>query len=121
MLWYSRFRGFCEATDGQIHTDHRSKIVTLLIYFNADWPSPDGRLRLLRSASDLDDYVQEVPPRAGTLIGFRRSDKSFHGHRAFIGERRILQISWAGSGALYGLERLLSRATKPVRRLLKMS
>ena len=114
-------RAFCEATDGHIHTDHRSKIVTLLIYFNADWSSPDGQLRLLRSANDLDDYVQEVPPRAGMLLGFRRSGKSYHGHTQFVGERRLLQISWASSGGLYGLERRLNRATKPIRRLLNMS
>jgi hypothetical protein len=114
-------RGFCEPTDGHIHTDHRSKIVTLLIYFNPDWSSPDGRLRLLRSARDLDDYAQEVPPSAGTLIGFRRSGKSYHGHTTFVGERRLLQMSWSGHGGLYGLERRLNRATKPIRRLLKMS
>jgi hypothetical protein len=114
-------RGFCEASDGHVHTDHRSKIVTLLIYFNVDWASPDGQLRLLRSARDLDDYAQEVPPRAGTLLGFRRSGKSYHGHTTYIGERRMLQLSWAGHGGLYGLERRLNRATKPIRRLLNMS
>ncbi len=32
-----------------------------------------GRLRLLRSGTDLEDYLLEVPPEEGTLLCFRRS------------------------------------------------
>ena len=27
-------RKFCERTDGNIHTDHKSKVITVLVYFN---------------------------------------------------------------------------------------
>ncbi len=27
-------RKFCERTDGNIHTDHKSKVITVLLYFN---------------------------------------------------------------------------------------
>lgn len=111
-------RRFCEATDGNIHTDHKSKVITLLLYFNETWPHPGGRLRLLRSASDLEDYVCEVEPAAGHLIAFRRTDNSFHGHAPHVGERRFLQLMWTRGG---DLSRTVSKLTKPIRRLLNIS
>ena len=80
--------------DGGIHTDSATKIITLLLYMNPVWDSAAGRLRLLRGPSDLDDYVVEVAPLAGTMLAFRRSERSFHGHRAHVGERRSLQLNW---------------------------
>lgn len=87
-------RKFCERTDGNIHTDHRSKIITVLVYFNERWDHAEGQLRLLRSKHDLDDYAAEVPPLAGTLLAFRRTPHSWHGHSRFVGERRMLQLNY---------------------------
>jgi SM-20-related protein len=114
-------RRHCEATDGHIHTDHRAKLITVLLYFNEDWPHEGGRLRMLRSASDLDDYAAEVVPAAGNLLAFRRSDNSFHGHKRFVGERRILQLSFARPSVLVDAQRRIGRLTKPIRRLLNLS
>jgi SM-20-related protein len=111
-------RRHSEATDGNIHTDHRSKLLTLLLYFNTSWEHEGGRLRLLNSATDLEDYAYEVTPCCGTLLGFRRTDHSYHGHKPFVGERRILQLSWTRGG---DFGRYVSSLTKPVRRLLNMS
>jgi SM-20-related protein len=111
-------RRFCEATDGNIHTDHKSKLITVLLYFNRDWPHAGGRLRLVRSATDLEDYATEVVPAGGTLLAFRRTDNSFHGHKPFVGERRMLQLSYTKGG---DAARFLSGLTKPVRRLLGKS
>ena len=61
-------RGRCDLSDGRIHTDSASKIITVLIYMNETWDQPGGRLRLLRSASDLNDIIVEVPPVAGTML-----------------------------------------------------
>jgi len=69
-------RGQCELSDGDIHTDHWTKIVTVLIYFNPQWPHQEGRLRLLKSASDIDDYAVEVTPEGGKMLAFLRSDHS---------------------------------------------
>jgi len=91
-------RKFCEASDGNIHTDHRSKIITVLLYFNAEWAHEGGRLRMLRSANDIEDYATEVTPLGGTLLVFRRADNSYHGHKRFIGERRMLQLNWLKPG-----------------------
>jgi len=87
-------RGRCRAKDGRIHTDTASKIITVLIYMNTEWSDAGGRLRVLRSGDDLEDYAAEVPPAAGTLLAFRRSDRSWHGHRGFVGERRVIQLNW---------------------------
>jgi hypothetical protein len=66
----------------------------LLIYLNPAWESPVGCLRMLRGPDDLDDYAAEVSPEAGTMVAFRRSEASFHGHHPHRGERRSLQLNW---------------------------
>jgi len=86
-------RGQCRETDGKIHTDSKTKLVTVLIYMNPPWDSEGGRLRLLGSPH-LEDAVAEVPPEAGTMLIFRRSDNSWHGHYPFQGRRRALQMNW---------------------------
>ena len=87
-------RGRSDGKDGRIHTDTATKIITLLLYMNPVWERAEGRLRLLRGPRDLEDYAVEVAPLAGTMLAFRRSERSFHGHRAHVGERRSLQLNW---------------------------
>jgi SM-20-related protein len=49
-------RGFCRARDGKIHTDSKTKIITVLLYMNDDsWESSTGRLRILRNGTDLEN------------------------------------------------------------------
>ena len=84
-------RGRSGTRDGNIHTDAVSKIITVLIYMNPQWEESGGRLRLLRSPTDIEDVVAEVPPVAGTLVAFRRSDNSYHGHLPFDGPRRVIR------------------------------
>jgi len=90
-------RGRATERDGNIHTDSETKIITVLIYMNPSWENAGGRLRLLRSGDNLDDMIVEVPPAEGTLLAFRRSDNSWHGHKPFIGERRVIQFNWVTS------------------------
>ena len=87
-------RAISHKTDGHIHTDAPAKIMTALIYLNENWSSSGGRLRLLRNGHDIEDYVAEVPPISGTLLMFKRSDDSWHGHKPFVGPRRTIQINW---------------------------
>ena len=93
-------RGRCQTRDGRIHTDTPSKILTLLIYMNTEWDKTGGRLRVLRSGEDLSDYAAEVPPEAGTLLAFKRSEHSWHGHESFSGERRVIQLNWVTDEAV---------------------
>lgn len=87
-------RGRSDGKDGRIHTDSSTKLITVLLYLNDGWDAAGGRLRILRDARNLDDYAVEVPPLAGTMIAFRRSKASFHGHCPHYGLRRVLQLNW---------------------------
>jgi SM-20-related protein len=90
-------RGRSDGKDGRIHTDSATKLITLLLYMNPVWEAEAGRLRLLRGAGDLDDCAAEIAPLAGTMVAFRRSATSFHGHYPHRGERRSLQLNWVTS------------------------
>ena len=98
-------RKYSEPTDGHIHVDHRTKIITMLVYLNERWNSDEGQLRFLRSADDIEDYAAEIPPIGGTMLAFRRSDKSFHGFKPFVGERRMIQLAWVREGTLSRYEK----------------
>jgi Rps23 Pro-64 3,4-dihydroxylase Tpa1-like proline 4-hydroxylase len=99
-------RSRCAAKDGRIHTDSENKVVTLLFYLNPNWRQEGGRLRLLRSGDDLEDYIAEVSPEAGTLVAFRRSENSWHGHHPFVGTRRYLMVNWMRGERVAGYEQM---------------
>jgi hypothetical protein len=103
-------RGQCRARDGQIHTDTDCKIVSVLIYLNRSWASDGGRIRVLRSSNSLDDFAEEIAPAEGAMLAFRRSECSWHGHKPFAGERRVLQINWITDQKSY--ERELRRHSR---------
>ena len=114
-------RGRCRAKDGGIHTDTEDKLITVLLYLNTDWQNPNGRLRILRSANDIEDYASEVPPQAGTLLAFRRSDHSYHGHTSFEGIRRAIQLNWVRDAGVVRRERTRHRYSARIKRLLPFS
>jgi len=91
-------RGRCRMKDGKVHTDSRSKLVTVLVYLNDTWDESGGRLRLLRS-NDIEDVIEEAPPELGTMIAFINRENAWHGHLPFDGERRVLQLNWVVSDA----------------------
>lgn len=87
-------RGQCRPSDGQIHTDSRGKLVTVLLYLNESWDTGGGRLRLLRTPDDIDDFAVEVPPGGGTMLAFPCTENAWHGHKSFEGMRRSIQLNW---------------------------
>jgi hypothetical protein len=108
-------RGYTRAKDGSIHTDSKDKIITVLLYLNENWKQPGGRLRILRNGHDVDDFAAEVPPDNGTLLVFKRSENSWHGHHPFEGQRRSLQMNWMtseGSKGFHALRHKISAAVK---------
>jgi hypothetical protein len=111
-------RGRCSPRDGSIHTDSVTKLITVLIYMNPNWEESGGRLRLLRSGTDLDDFILEVPPEEGTLISFRRSENSWHGHKPFIGPRRVIQMNWVLSDRVLRYENRRHRISAFVKKIL---
>ena len=102
-------RKYCERTDGNIHTDHKSKVITVLLYFNETWEHADGQLRMLRSKRDIEDYTAQVKPLGGTLLAFRRTDHSWHGHTRFVGERRMVQLNYLDQSPLAVAAQRISR------------
>lgn len=84
---------------GTIHTDSRSKVASALLYLSPDWPHGSaGCLRFLTRIDSIDDLAApEVLPMYGTLVAFKRTDNSFHGHLPFQGERRVIQVAWLTS------------------------
>lgn len=115
-------RGQARAADGRIHTDTASKLITVLIYMNEAWEAPGGRLRLLRSPDSLEEAIAEVPPAAGTLLAFRVTPNSWHGHAPVSGPRRVIQLNWVENERVVRRERLrhgLSARMKRLRALVR--
>jgi len=112
-------RGRCDARDGRIHTDSKTKIITVLVYLNAAWEAEGGRLRILRSGTDLNDVAAEVSPNFGSLLVFKRSDKSWHGHEPYVGPRRVLQMNWVVSDKVVAREQWRHRLSAAFKRLVR--
>lgn len=110
-------RGYTRAKDGQIHTDSKDKIITVLLYLNDNWQQAGGRLRILRNGHDVENYVAEVAPDNGTLLVFKRSDNSWHGHHPFEGPRRSLQMNWMTSEGSKGWHRVRHKISAAVKKL----
>ena len=113
-------RGFVNERDGSIHTDTDTKIITVLLYMNEHWQADAGRLRLLRSADDLEDFVAEVPPNGGTLLVFKRADNSWHGHKPVVGPRRAIQLNWVTSQDVVDYEQRRHQISTKFKRLKNM-
>lgn len=110
-------RGYCRATDGKIHTDSKTKIITVLLYLNELWDADGGRLRILRSGDSLENPVAEVPPHGGTLLVFRRAENSWHGHEPFEGRRRAVQMNWVTDDDVVAHEQRRHRISTAVKKL----
>lgn len=87
-------RGRARNKDGQIHIDSKTKLITVLIYFNRNWSAEGGRLRLLRSPDDIEDVIAEAPPESGLMMAFRCRENAWHGHKPHDGVRRSIQLNW---------------------------
>jgi SM-20-related protein len=113
-------RGQVRPGDGKIHADSRTKLISALIYLNEAWNSPGGRLRLLRSREDLDDYAAEVPPVEGALVAFRVGPASWHGHTSATGQRRAIQLNWVTEAQVVRRELARHRFSARLKRLLPL-
>jgi hypothetical protein len=110
-------RGRAQAKDGRIHADSKTKLITVLLYMNQHWEAPGGRLRLLRSADSLDDSIVEVPPIEGTLLAFKVTPNSWHGHEPTEGERRVIQLNWVRDEDVVRHEQARHRFSAKLKRL----
>ncbi|MCX4187061.1 2OG-Fe(II) oxygenase [Methylophaga sp. OBS4] len=112
-------RGFSRKKDGRIHTDSKTKVATILIYLNEQWPAATGKLRILRNGDDMDDYVDEITPGPGALLAFKVTDNCWHGYPSFEGKRQSIQINFLTSEAASSKHRFFHRLSAKVKSLFK--
>ncbi len=114
-------RACCRATDGKIHADATFKKATLLLYLNdEDWPHDGGRLRVLRSPTNLDDYTEELPPTGGTLFAFQCVEHAYHGHKSYEGVRRYVMMNFVEDANMLKREQARHRFTAGLKRFKRM-
>lgn len=111
-------RGKTRWTDGNIHTDRPSKLVTVLLYFNPPGQAGETGLRILRGANDLDDFVEEIPPVLGTMVAFKVTPNCWHGHKPFEGARHSLQLNYLSGVRTFGKHQLIRRLWSRTKRKL---
>ncbi|HTW35152.1 MAG TPA: 2OG-Fe(II) oxygenase [Rhizomicrobium sp.] len=114
-------RGRCEARDGHIHTDSKTKLITLLLYMNDHADADIGRLRILRSSTDLNDMAAEVPADEGTLLLFLNGPNAWHGFEPFSGPRRVIQVNWVTDESVVRREQARHRLSAFFKRLVSKS
>ncbi|MFQ5626123.1 MAG: 2OG-Fe(II) oxygenase [Methyloligellaceae bacterium] len=111
-------RGYSRLTDGKIHTDAKSKVVSCTLYLNDEWKEPAGRLCMLRNSYSFNRAYTKVPPDGGTLVALRRSDRSWHGHLPYEGPRRSVMFNWMRSRNVTEIERVRHRVSSRIKRSL---
>lgn len=111
-------RGHAQAKDGRIHTDTKDKVVTCLLYLNDKWDESGGRLRLLRSGENLDDYAAEITPNGGAFAAFKVANNSWHGHKPFVGERRYVMFNWVQSEGALTRQLLRHKVSAKIKKLV---
>ncbi len=112
-------RGYSRAKDGRIHTDSKTKLVTILIYLNDEWPAASGKLRILRDNHDLENYVEEITPGPGSLVAFKVTDNCWHGYPAYEGIRRSIQINFLTSEAASNKHRFFHKLSAKLKAWLR--
>ncbi|MCU4316762.1 2OG-Fe(II) oxygenase [Acinetobacter bereziniae] len=90
-------RGYSRQKDGRIHSDSKSKLLTILIYLNESWDAPNGRLRILNDDKDINNYVAEIGAGPGSLVAFKVTDNGWHGYIPYEGQRQSIQINFLTS------------------------
>ncbi len=113
-------RSCCQGRDGQIHADSKFKLATVLLYLNEPWGPQGGRLRVLRSGTNLEDYVSEVPPEGGSVICFRVQPNSWHGHKPFIGPRRYVMLNYCMDERVRDSEAARHRMSGRVKKIARL-
>lgn len=109
-------RDRCQPKDGRIHADASFKLATALVYLNETWTSADGRLRILRSPTDINDHALEIPPEGGLLACFRVQPNSWHGHTRFSGPRRYIMLNYCNGKQAQQRERARHRMSAKLKR-----
>lgn len=62
-----------------VHKDKPHKAITAILYLNPQWPEENGGLYEVRASDDpAQQPVRRITPRAGQLLAFPPSERSWH-------------------------------------------
>ncbi|WOE30851.1 MULTISPECIES: 2OG-Fe(II) oxygenase [unclassified Acinetobacter] len=112
-------RGYSRQKDGRIHSDSKSKLLTILIYLNESWDHTTGRLRILNNQHDINDYVAEINAGPGSLVAFKVTDNGWHGYIPFEGQRQSIQINFLTSEKANAKHRFFHGLSAKLKKILK--
>ena len=90
----STFRGYSRIKDGKIHSDSKTKIITVLLYLNEKWDKSSGLLRMLKEKDNIDNYITEIPASMGSMVAFKVTNNCWHGFIPFEGKRCSIQLNY---------------------------
>ncbi len=111
-------RANARASDGKIHADATFKKATLLLYLNdLEWPHEGGRLRVLRSPDNLEDFTGEVAPVGGLLFAFKCVEHAWHGHKPYEGIRRYIMMNFVEDPKMFQREVARHKFTAGLKKL----
>ena len=96
----STFRGYSRIKDGKIHSDSKTKIITVLLYLNEKWDESNGLLRMLREENNIDNYITEIPASMGSMVAFKVTNNCWHGFIPYEGKRCSIQLNYLYKEAL---------------------
>ena len=96
----STFRGYSRMKDGKIHSDSKTKIITVLLYLNENWDESIGLLRMLKEKDNIDNYIIEIPASMGSMVAFKVTNNCWHGFIPFEGKRCSIQLNYLYTEAL---------------------
>ena len=96
----STFRGYSRMKDGKIHSDSKTKIITVLLYLNENWDESIGLLRMLKEKDNIDNYIIEIPASMGSMVAFKVTNNCWHGFIPFEGKRCSIQLNYLYQEAL---------------------
>ena len=96
----STFRGYSRTKDGKIHSDSKTKIITVLLYLNQKWDESNGLLRMLKEKDNIENYITEVPASMGSMVAFKVTNNCWHGFIPFEGKRCSIQLNYFNEEAL---------------------
>ena len=96
----STFRGYSRIKDGKIHSDSKTKIITVLLYLNEKWDKSSGLLRMLKEEDNIDNYITEIPASMGSMVAFKVTNNCWHGFIPYEGKRCSIQLNYLYKEAL---------------------
>ena len=96
----STFRGYSRIKDGKIHSDSKTKVITVLLYLNENWDESNGLLRMLKEKNYIDNYITEIPASMGSMVAFKVTNNCWHGFIPFEGKRCSIQLNYLYEEAL---------------------